>query len=191
MFFHRQVIEILLPQNSNRRNIFELVIKRGRIVVNAGFESLGLQYRQRNHSKKTEQLLKSNSEKIQELSIKTPLEDWDGQEILFPVSSGNPEVSIIIPVHNNAKFTFNCLNSISKNTQGSFEIVVVDDASDDETPYFLTRVKNIKIIRNSENQGFVDSCNKGAKTSIGKNLLFLNNDTVVTKITGSRRSNLE
>lgn len=181
MLFHKKVIETLLPLNTNRREIFELVIKSGRIVVNDGFESLWLQYKQRKLTKKSEQQLKANSEKIQKVSNTTSLEDWNGQQIIFPVSSGNPEVSVIIPVHNNAKFTFNCLKSISKNTHGSFEIVVVDDASDDETPRLLKSVKNLKIIRNSKNQGFIDSCNKGAGASKGKYLLFLNNDTIVTE----------
>ena len=181
MLFHKKVIETLLPPNSNQRKIFELVIKSGRIVVNEGFESLWVQYKQRKYTKKSERLLKCSTEKVQKLSITTSLEDWNGQKIIFPVRSENPEVSIIIPVHNNAKFTFNCLKSISKNTSGSLEIVVVDDASDDETPRLLKSVKNIKVIRNSKNQGFVDSCNKGARESRGKYLLFLNNDTIVTE----------
>ena len=181
MLYHKKIIEILLPLNTNRRKNFELVIKSGRIVVNEGFESLWIHYNKRKYTKNTERLLKVNSEKIQKVSNTIALEDWTGQKIIFPVISGNPEVSIIIPVHNNAKFTFNCLQSISKNTHGSFEIVVVDDASEDETPRLLKSVKNIKIIRNSENRGFIDSCNKGAGASSGKYLLFLNNDTIVTE----------
>ena len=181
MLYHKKIIETLLPLNTNRRKNFELVIKSGRIVVNEGFESLWIHYNKRKYTKNTERLLKVNSEKIQKVSNTIALEDWTGQKIIFPVISGNPEVSIIIPVHNNAKFTFNCLKSISKNTQGSFEIVVVDDASEDETPRLLKSVKNIKIIRNSENRGFIDSCNKGAGASSGKYLLFLNNDTIVTE----------
>jgi len=180
MFFHKKAIEILLPNNTGRRQIFERVIKGVRIGMNEGVGSLWLHYKQHEHTKKSERLLKANIEKIKKASITVSLEDWNGQKIVVPESAGTPEVSIIIPVHNNAKFTYNCLKSISENTEGSFEIIVVDDASDDETPRLLKSVINIKIIRNSKNQGFIDSCNNGARASRGKYLLFLNNDTIVT-----------
>ncbi len=94
----------------------------------------------------------------------------------------NPKVSIIIPVFNNWKYTYNCLQSLNKNIQGiSYEIIVVDDGSTDETEIVLGKVGNIVYIKNEKNLGFVGSCNVGAKVAKGEYLVFLNNDTSIKK----------
>ena len=69
----------------------------------------------------------------EKLSKEIHVEDWTGEKIIFPNPPKNPDVSIVIPVYNNAKYTFNCLMSILDNTSGSFEIVLV------ELNYSLTR----------------------------------------------------
>ncbi len=91
-------------------------------------------------------------------------------------------MSIVIPVHNKSLYTFNCLASIEANTERpSYEAILVDDASTDDTQYMLEQVQNVRVVRNPENLGFVDSCNKGAALASGKYLLLLNNDTKVHK----------
>lgn len=93
-----------------------------------------------------------------------------------------PEVSIIIPVFNKWKFTYNCLDSLKKNITGiSYEVIVVDDGSTDETGKMMVVIKNIVYIKNEKNLGFVGSCNAGAKKAKGKYVVFLNNDTSVKK----------
>jgi GT2 family glycosyltransferase len=89
-------------------------------------------------------------------------------------------VSIVIPVFNHAPLTYQCLASILERTpRGRYEVVVVDNASHDETPRLLAHVEGLRAIRNAENRGFVDACNQGAGAARGEHLLFLNNDTVV------------
>jgi GT2 family glycosyltransferase len=98
----------------------------------------------------------------------------------FPVSD-RVDVSIIIPVFNHCRETLICLESIERLTTGlAHEVIVVDDASTDETPDVLRRVTGLITIRNEENLGFIGSCNGGAKAARGEHLVFLNNDTVVT-----------
>jgi GT2 family glycosyltransferase len=63
--------------------------------------------------------------------------------------------------------------------QSSFEVILVDDASQDDTPTILSTIKNICYWRNEQNVGFLQSCNKGATLSRGQFLVFLNNDTQV------------
>jgi len=91
------------------------------------------------------------------------------------------EASIIIPVFNKADFTFQCLRSLFREIDLTRnEIIVVDNASSDETALMLARLGNrLRVIRNAENKGFVEACNAGAGAARGKFLIFLNNDTIV------------
>lgn len=93
-----------------------------------------------------------------------------------------PLVSIIIPVYNQFEFTYQCLKSIKENTSElAYEIVVADDVSTDKTMKLAQFIKNIQIIRNKKNLGFLKNCNYATAKAKGKYLLFLNNDTTVTK----------
>jgi GT2 family glycosyltransferase len=89
--------------------------------------------------------------------------------------------SLIIPVHNRAALTRQCLDTLvaSPAETVEVEIVVVDDASTDSTPEMLaTYGDRIRAVRHEQNAGFGASCNDGAAAASGDWLVFLNNDTV-------------
>ncbi len=103
------------------------------------------------------------------------------KNIVFPKFS-DIKVSIIIPVYNNFYYTKLCLQSILNNTHGiSYEIIIADDNSTDETKNILRHIKNIRVVRNSENLRFLKNCNNAATYARGEYLCFLNNDTQVQR----------
>ncbi|MEW9625026.1 glycosyltransferase [Rhodanobacter geophilus] len=98
----------------------------------------------------------------------------------LPVSD-TPRVSIVIPVHGKLAYTLACLRSLARHgAQAPFEVIVVDDASPDDSAAILAQISGLHLLRNTENLGFVGSCNAGAAVAHGEFLLFLNNDTQVT-----------
>ena len=115
------------------------------------------------------------------LKLSAPYEPpLPARPIEFPACEA-VEVSIIIPVYNQLRFTQSCLASIQDNqADQSLEVIVVDDSSTDGTEETLPRIPGLVYLRNEENVGFVASCNRGAAKARGNYLVFLNNDTVVT-----------
>ena len=92
-----------------------------------------------------------------------------------------PVVSIIVPAFNGIATTIECLSTLAKHTPGPpYEVILVDDASTDDTPHVLSRVKGLRYLRNEQNLGFVETCNHGAAVAKGEYLVFLNNDTQPT-----------
>ena len=90
--------------------------------------------------------------------------------------------SIIILTYNNFLYTKNCISSIRKYTlKDTYEIIVVDNNSSDETVSWLKKQKDLKVIYNKENVGFPKGVNLGVKLANKNNdILLLNNDTIVT-----------
>lgn len=98
----------------------------------------------------------------------------------FPAVS-MPKVSIVIPVHNKFEVTYICLASLLlASNQTSFEVIVVDDGSSDESEQIPELIEGITYLRNEEAKGFVLACNRGGEAARGEYIVMLNNDTEVT-----------
>lgn len=105
---------------------------------------------------------------------------WRERTDVQPLS-GEPLVSIVIPVYNKIDVTMHCLQSIADTWFESLpvQIVIVDDGSTDRTGAVISQLAGVDYIRNGTNQGFVRACNRGAALSKSKYICFLNNDTEV------------
>jgi GT2 family glycosyltransferase len=104
----------------------------------------------------------------------------DPKPLVFPHYE-HPLISIVIPVHNNVRFTGACLHAVLQALDViPSEVIVVDDASTDGTRAYLESCSGLTIVEHASNQGFVQSVNEGAKAARGRYLLLLNNDTIVT-----------
>jgi GT2 family glycosyltransferase len=121
--------------------------------------------------------------------------------VLEPLPDGSPSVtvewtrqprrrrsvtsaSVVIPSWNGIEHTEKCVLALSETlpTDYDCEIVVVDDASTDDTPQRLAHLAKheprLRVIRNEKNSGFIVTCNRGAQESRGEFVIMLNNDTV-------------
>ena len=91
-------------------------------------------------------------------------------------ASDEPEISVILVLFNRCELTFACLRSIAENYSEKLEVIIVDNASSDETPLLLDRLRGARIVRNQENRHFLLAVNQAAEQARGNYILLLNND---------------
>jgi|GEM_PF-2346883 len=89
--------------------------------------------------------------------------------------------SIVIPVHNGADMTRQCLSRIWETSGKEVgEIIVVDNGSTDGTREMLSSMNGrVRTVRFEKNLGFGRACNEGAQAASHEFVVFLNNDTLV------------
>ncbi|WAP70734.1 glycosyltransferase [Jiella pelagia] len=92
-----------------------------------------------------------------------------------------PQVSIVIPAHNKFNITYSCLCALLlAANEATFEVVVVDDGSSDETAGLGDLVSGVTVIHNEMPQRFIRACNEGVAAARGEYVVLLNNDTEPT-----------
>jgi glycosyltransferase involved in cell wall biosynthesis len=93
-----------------------------------------------------------------------------------------PLISVILPVYNVEKYITECIESILSQTLQDFEILVIDDCSEDNTIEIIRSFNDerIFIIEKKVNKGLVDSLNIGFKKAIGKYIARVDGDDINT-----------
>ncbi|SDN58961.1 Glycosyltransferase, GT2 family [Paenibacillus sp. yr247] len=89
---------------------------------------------------------------------------------------------IIVTTNDQRAHLQNCIESIYEHTPEPFEIIIIDNASTDDTEAYLkTLTGKVRYRVYKSNLGFAGGTNQGLRLARGTTLLFLNNDTIVTK----------
>lgn len=91
-----------------------------------------------------------------------------------------PLVSIILPAYNAAQYLTEAVNSLLRQTMSDFELIVVDDCSQDRTPTILRQLarqdSRLIVIRNQQNLKLSGSLNVGIAAARGKYLARMDAD---------------
>ena len=93
-----------------------------------------------------------------------------------------PEVSVVIPTYNRKEMVQEAVESVLSQTYRDFELIVVDDGSEDGTGEVLREKFGERIIYlYQKNQGVSRARNRGIETSRGKYIAFLDSDDLWLK----------
>ncbi len=94
-----------------------------------------------------------------------------------------PKVSVIVPVYNSEQELRDCLDSLVEQTEKDIEIIVIDDASTDNSPEieaeYQKKYPNVKVYRNERNLGQSETRNRGIELAEGDYIAFLDSDDYV------------
>lgn len=89
------------------------------------------------------------------------------------------KVSVVIPNYNGKNYLRACIDSVIAQEGVAFEIIVIDNASTDETYEWIKGYSSVKFYRLHQNYGFSKAVNEGIKMAKAEYVLLLNNDTVL------------
>ena len=92
----------------------------------------------------------------------------------------NPKISVIIPVYNVEKYIKRCLDSLLNQTFKDFEVVVVNDATPDQSMVFvedfLKKWEKVTIVEHEKNMGLMWTRRTGYQAAKGDYFVFLDSD---------------
>ncbi len=95
----------------------------------------------------------------------------------------SPCISVIVPVYNVERYVKLCIDSILGQTFQNFEVIIVDDASPDNSYEICQNLygtnDKVRILRHSENQGIGPARNTGMANARGKYIYFVDSDDVI------------
>lgn len=101
----------------------------------------------------------------------------EGDELAL-MQAERPFMSIVVPNYNGRQWLPSVMKALARQTFQDFEVVLVDDASDDDSvDWMANNYPEARVIANRRNLGFAQSCNLGATAARGRMLILLNSDT--------------
>ena len=90
------------------------------------------------------------------------------------------KVSVLLSVYNDEKFIGTAVDSILNQTLKDFELLIIDDSSNDKTRDIISAYKDprIRLVKTKKNIGITKSLNKGLKIARGKYIARLDSDDI-------------
>lgn len=174
MFIRRDVIDKIGPMNAELYPLWGSTCEYQLRAARAGFGVLplkqvpGFQHRPGHKARfgsSIEQALKDEPQRQDEF-IRTP-----------------PEISVVIPCYNYGRYLPDAVGSLMKQTFQSFEVIIVNDASTDNSLVIAQSLadpfKGIRIIHLSNNVGTAAALNAGIKQAYGKYIAILSADDMM------------
>ena len=92
----------------------------------------------------------------------------------------NDLVSVIMPSYNTGKYIGKSIESVINQTYSNWELIIVDDCSDDDTEEVVSVFKDerIKCFKNAFNSGAAISRNRALREAKGRWIAFLDSDDI-------------
>ena len=107
-----------------------------------------------------------------------PIPQWQWE---FIDPGPRPDVSVVICAYGKVPMTLDCLWAIHEAqlaNSARVEVIVVDDASPDDTSIRLAKIRGLQLVTLTENVGYLRAANRGIEAARGRHILMLNNDTL-------------
>src|SRR5690348_11009852 len=93
-----------------------------------------------------------------------------------------PLVTVLMPVFNSGDFLEEALNSILRQSFSDFELLIIDDGSNDSSPAILAKLskkdKRIRVVTHKKNQGLVKTLNEGLELARGEFIARMDSDDI-------------
>jgi Glycosyltransferases involved in cell wall biogenesis len=93
-----------------------------------------------------------------------------------------PAVSVITPIYNGEELLADSIRSIQRQTLQDFEIIAVDDGSDDRTAALVAEFQRadarIRLVRHTSNAGYPHACNTGFAHARGNYMVMMDHDDI-------------
>lgn len=94
-----------------------------------------------------------------------------------------PRVSVVVPCYRYGRYVTGCLTSVLANTQVDLDILVIDDASPDDSWSIVRRLPEldprIRVHRNEQNRGLIATANSGVLAATGDYVVLLSADDLL------------
>lgn len=93
--------------------------------------------------------------------------------------SPSSELTVVIVIYNEPGLSFRCFESLALQDAGNFEVIIVDNASNERTQRLLSRVHGPRVIRHRNNMHYIAGVNSALPHINSQFTLLLNNDVIL------------
>lgn len=92
----------------------------------------------------------------------------------------NPKVTVLMPVYDGARYLKQAINSILAQTYTNFELLIIDDASTDDSNRIIQSFKDerIRLVTHKTNHNLTKTLNEGLNLAVGKYIARMDQDDV-------------